>query len=163
MNLLFPGFLIAAGVAAAAVVALHFLVTRQPSTDIFPTVRFLPQAKVRSTALAIKLTDILLLLLRVAAILLLGIALAQPRFAVTTQAVAEIVMVDVSRGVARDAAWKQVVLERAAEAEAVIVFDDAAREVAASELEQILDQPPAARGSLSSALIVAMRAASRLR
>ena len=163
MSPLFPGFLIAAGVAAAAVVVLHFLITREPRTDIFPTVRFVPQAKVRSTAVAVKFTDIPLLMLRVAAIVLIGLALAQPHIAVSVKRVARIVMVDTSRAVERDAAWKDVVRERVAGAEAIIAFSDTSGEIEPEGLEQLLDAPSVTRGSLSAAMIAAMRAAARAR
>lgn len=163
MSLLFPGFLIAAGVVAAAVVALHFLVTSEPRTDIFPTVRFLPQAKARSTVVAIKFTDIPLLMLRVTAILLIGIALSQPHIAVTMKKVARIVMVDTSRAVERDAAWKDMVREHVAGADAIVAFSDTAHEIEPEALKGVLHAPSVARGSLSAAMIAAMRAAARAR
>ena len=163
MSLLFPGFLIAAGVAATTVVALHFLVTSEPRTGVFPTVRFLPQAKVRSTAVAIKFTDIALMMLRVAAILLIGLALAQPHVAVSKTRVARIVIVDTSRGVERDVAWKHLVRELVAGAAATIAFSDTSREIEPEGLERVLDAPSVMRGSLSAAMIVAMRTAARVR
>lgn len=49
MIFLAPVYLVAAGAVAAGVVALHFLSTREPDTDLLPTVRFIPDVPCRPT------------------------------------------------------------------------------------------------------------------
>jgi hypothetical protein len=70
-------FYMALGVAAGAV-ALHFIVTRQPTSSPLPTVRFVPPSAVRVTTVAPVPEDLLLLLVRVLAVLCIGAALARP-------------------------------------------------------------------------------------
>lgn len=169
MMFLAPGYFIAACVVAAAVVALHFLETRDPRTSVFPTVRFVPQAQVRSFAPVLRLTDVLLLLLRVAIVLLLGAALAQPHVPLISKEVARIVVVDVSRAVKKDDSWRALVREQAADAAAIVTFGATAREIRLQQLETMLGSPATSaesaqeRGSLSAGLIASLRAASRLR
>jgi len=97
MSFLFPGFLVAAGLVSAAVVVLHFLVTQQPRSEDLPTVRFVPDVPARSTSVAIKPSDLLLLLVRVLTIMAIGAAFAQPQLKPKHQRVSRIVMADVSR------------------------------------------------------------------
>ena len=99
ISFLHPGFLYAAGVAAAAVVALHFLVSEQPRAGVLPTVRFFPDVEVRSTALTVRLSDLLLLLIRVLTLMLIGAAFAQPQLKPSRSAILRIVALDVSRDV----------------------------------------------------------------
>lgn len=140
------------------VVALHFLVAEQPRAGVLPTVRFFPDVEVRSTTLAVRLADILLLLLRVLALLLIGAAFAQPQLKPARAATLRMVLLDQSRGAgadARDSARKYL-----AGAATVIAFDSAAFERAPADSSF---SPGVRRGSLSSALIVALRAATRMR
>jgi hypothetical protein len=76
LTFLVPAFLLAAGVVAGAVVAIHFIVTREPRTVPLSTARFAPARPVRAAARAVRLQDLLLLLLRVLMILAVGAALA---------------------------------------------------------------------------------------
>src|SRR6185437_15892071 len=96
LTFLFPGFLFAAGAIALGVVALHFLVTRQPKSETLPTVRFVPDLAVRSTAIAIRPSDLWLLLLRVLMVLLIGAAFAQPQITPRHRTIARLVLVDAS-------------------------------------------------------------------
>ncbi|MYH51402.1 MAG: hypothetical protein F4139_00470, partial [Gemmatimonadetes bacterium] len=193
-----PVYLIAAGAIAAGVVALHFLSTREPDTDLLPTVRFIPKVPVQATAITVRFTDPWLLVLRVLLILLLGAALARPLIYPLSAPVARIAVVDVSRAVrdARELADSaRPYVEGAA---AVVFFDREAREMevgtvdslgalaveAAAEdtgsegtrgmlADGVADERGAgvggaqgtrtAKGSLSSAMIAALRIASRLR
>ena len=141
MSLAYPGYLWAAAVVAAGVVALHFLVTTQPKPLLFPTVRFVPDVPTRSTAVAVRFSDLVLLLMRVAAVLLLGLAFAQPRVTAGRVRVARIAAVDTSAIVARSDAWRDSVDRATLDAAEVVSFDS----------------------RLSSGLIGSLRAASRIR
>lgn len=169
MTFLAPAYFIAACFAAAGVVALHFLVTREPRTSVFPTVRFVPQAQVRSFSLALKLTDIPLLLLRVAIVLLIGAALAQPRIPPISKDVTRIVAVDVSRAVRKDSDWRTLVREHTANADVIVALGATAAEVSPEQLDTMLVNPSTRaessgdRGSLSAGLVASLRAASRIR
>jgi hypothetical protein len=167
MIVLYPGFLWAAGLVSAGVVGLHFLTTSQPRREVFPPVRFVPEAPLHSTALAVKFSDLWLLFLRVLAIVLIGAAFAQPRLAFMRQSAARIVAVDISGTVARTPAWREQIKQATAGAATVILFDTMAREVAASSAQlESSPAPPTTATSpskLSVALIAALRAAARLR
>ena len=70
-------FILAAAVFGALVtVALHFLSVRRPKMLLLPTMRFLPDRPVRAVSRSARPSDLWLLLLRVAALLLAGIALS---------------------------------------------------------------------------------------
>ncbi len=168
MTFLFPGFLWAAGAVSLGVVVLHFLITQQPKSELLPTVRFVPDVPARSTSLAIKPSDLLLLLLRVLAIMLIGAAFAQPRLTPQHQNVSRIVVVDASRAVGNMAELVDSARPYVANAAAVVVFDSVARELpiaTASDSLTALSTRPASvrRGSYSPALIASLRAAARIR
>lgn len=169
MIFLAPAFLVAAGIVAAGVVALHFLSTREPDTDLLPTVRFVPRVPVQATTITMRFTDPWLLALRVLLILLLGTAMARPLFHPFAQPVSRIAVVDISRAVGSPGELADSARGYLDGAAAVVFFDDGAREIetgAVDSLETLRDESRwdrAPRGSLSSALIAAMRIASRLR
>lgn len=169
MIFLAPAFLVAAGIIAAGVVALHFLSTREPDTDLLPTVRFVPRVPVQATTITMRFTDPWLLALRVLLILLLGTALARPLIHPFAQPVSRIALVDVSRAVASPGELADSAGGYVDGAAAVVFFDAEAREIedgTADALEGLRDEAQwdrASRGSLSTALIAALRIASRLR
>lgn len=172
LTFLAPAFLYAAGAVALGVVALHFLVTRQPRTAVLPTVRFFPDVLARSTTLAIRPSDFLLLALRVLAILLIGAAFAQPLLVPMRRTVVRLVAVDVSGSVGNRTELADSALVYVADAAAVVLFDSIAHEVskeaAADSLRAFAARPrtgaaSAAAGRLSPALIVLLRAAARVR
>jgi hypothetical protein len=172
LTFLVPGFLYAAGAVALGVVALHFLVTQQPRTDVLPTVRFFPDVLARSTSLAIRPSDFLLLAVRVLAILLIGAAFAQPLFSPTHHTVARLVAVDVSGSVGDHAKLADSARAYIADVAAVVLFDSAAhdvsRQAAADSLRAFAARSStrvslAAPGRLSPALIALLRAAARVR
>ncbi|MEP7324938.1 MAG: BatA domain-containing protein [Gemmatimonadota bacterium] len=80
MRFLAPGWLLAGVVGALLVAAIHFLARRHPRPFSFPTARFIPERPASAAALARSPSDLLLLLLRSVAVLLLGAAFAQPVF-----------------------------------------------------------------------------------
>ena len=169
MIFLAPAFLVAAGIVAAGVVALHFLSTREPDTDLLPTVRFVPRVPVQATTITMRFTDPWLLALRVLLILLLGTALARPLIHPFAEPVSRIALVDVSRAVGSPAQLADSASGYVDGATAVVFFDDEAREIedgTAEALEGLRDEArwdQASRGSLSTALIAALRIGSRLR
>lgn len=150
-----PIWLAAAGVAAAAVVGLHLLARRPPRTYFLPTARFVPDRPARATAPTTRPSDLPVLLLRVAALLLLGAAFARP-LASPPHRARTIVTVDRSRSAAT---LDSAAVTEVRRADRVIAFDSTATMV------QEGGAVPAAsrgRGSLSTALVAAMRAASEL-
>jgi hypothetical protein len=168
LSFLHPGFLYATGAASAVVVALHFLVAEQPRAGILPTVRFFPDVEVRATALTIRLSDILLLLIRVLTLLLIGAAFAQPQLKPSRSAKLRILAMDVSRDVSRTTQVRDSAKKYLPDAATVIAFDSVATEMTPKAAPVYLDALEAGvhsqqQGSLSSALVVALRAASRLR
>jgi hypothetical protein len=76
MGLLHPGFLLL-GLAIAVPLFLHLLQRHQGPRVVFPALRYLRRAE-RESARRIKLRQILLLLLRMAAVLLIAFAAARP-------------------------------------------------------------------------------------
>ncbi|MEP6836385.1 MAG: hypothetical protein ABJB74_23550 [Gemmatimonas sp.] len=66
----------AAVFAALATCVLHFLSVRRPPVLLLPTMRFLPERPVRAVSRNARPSDLFLLLLRVLALLLLGVALS---------------------------------------------------------------------------------------
>lgn len=175
ISFLHPGFLYAAMGVAAGIVALHFLVTEQPKTGMLPTVRFFPDLPARATTLTLRLSDLLLLAMRVLTVLLVGAAFAQPRINATHRTVARIVAVDLSNGSkslreVSDSALPYIDIGASiGKAAAAVLFDSVAREVdvgqAVDSLRALADGATASRpaGSISPALIASLRAASRVR
>jgi hypothetical protein len=168
MTFLAPGFLIAAGAVSLGVVVLHFLITQQPRSELLPTVRFVPDVPARSTSLAIRPSDLFLLLLRVLAIMLIGAAFAQPQLTPSHQKVARLVVVDASRSVGNMAELADSAQQYAKGAAAVVLFDSVAHEVPQQAIADSINalasrSRSVRRGSLSPALITALRAAARVR
>src|SRR5580765_2998389 len=101
MTFLAPGFLFASLGVAAAIVALHFIVTRQPRAAVLPTARFVPDTRATAIAPARRPSDLLLMFLRVLLVLAAGAGLAKPVLTPSRAAHARVLLVDVSRS-ARD-------------------------------------------------------------
>ncbi len=155
-----PLYLFAAGAAAAVVVALHLLAWRRPTPVRFPTARFVPPSAVRAVSRAFRPTDVLLLLVRVAALLLAGLALAGPVVSPARSGVARVVVVDASRRVASLPAALDSARAHAAGADEVVwVRVDS---VAAVSSDSVRGERSEARGRLSAGLVAAVRAANRL-
>lgn len=164
MTFLAPIFLVAAAAIAAAVVALHFIVTHQPRMVPLPTARFAPDHAVRAQTRAIRLQDILLLALRVGMILAVGAALAQPVLRPPRRALARIVLADRSRAVANPAEVADSARALLDDGDALVLFDEGAIAVLANPRDSLDALAPSARrGRLSAALIAGLRAASSMR
>lgn len=157
MNWLIPSALGIAGVAVAVAVALHFIARSRPVAETLPTARFVPERPVYARTRSVGLTDILLLLLRIAAVAAIGIAVAGPMIGRHGR-VTRIVVLDRSRSVASISEARDSVKSIASATDIVIPFDSAARRpIALNALDSV--GPVAARGSLSAALAAAARAA----
>jgi len=155
----------AAGAVSAAVIALHILASKNPRVTPLPTARFVPDVPLRATARAMRLSDVLLMLVRVAMVMLVGLAFARPELTRGRKPVGRIVMVDrypaENLSAATDSARKYV-----GDRDIAYAFDSAAyrlpdKDVLASLAAKKVARVP--KGSLSTALAAAMRAASSLR
>lgn len=151
MSFLAPVWLAIAGAAAVGVVIAHLFSTNTPPKQLLPTVRFVPQGAPMAVLRTRRLTDIVLLLLRMLAVALLGLALAGAHFPV--QGPRRVVLVDASRAVGT--AHTDSTDETDA-ADRVIVFDSVARAVDASVLDTL--RRSGSRGSLSAGVVAAHRA-----
>ncbi len=168
MSFLAPLALAFGAVAAAAVVALHLLTTRRPPPLLLPTARFVPVSEARAVARASRPTDLLLLLLRLLAVLLVAAAFARPVRDAVGPRVRTVVLLDVSASVADRAAAAARARELSGVGGAVIGFDTAAREwpldsvasLAAAVTASTTGGP--ARGALSPAFVAARTAAARI-
>src|SRR6185436_20867994 len=76
MTWLIPSAIAIAAGASLVAIALHFIARSRPVAEVFPTARFIPQRAIHARTRSLALTDVLLLLLRVLAIMLLGVAVA---------------------------------------------------------------------------------------
>ncbi len=178
MSFLAPGFLALAAAAAAVVVALHFYARQRPRAALLPTARFVPDLAARAPSRASRPADLLLLLLRVLAVLLVGAAFARPVLDLGRRPVARIFVVDRSRAVRSPLGVRDTVRSRLAAGDLVVLFDSAARVVREGALDALapgaggarrggadLDVATAAlapagpRGSLSAAFALALRSA----
>lgn len=155
MSVTAPGFLAAAFAVAAAVVALHLLVLRPPPASRLPTARFVPAAPSMVRRRETWPQDRRLLALRVATILLAGLAFSGPALSGRRARSARIVALDLSAPAARDSARRYL-----GPGDVAIAFDTAARIVPNDSLGRL--GRASAASALSSALLAARRAAAQL-
>jgi hypothetical protein len=155
VNVAAPLWLVGAGVLSALVVLLHLLARRRPRPLIFPTARFIPERSASAPAAARRPSDLLLLLLRVAVVLLLGAAFARP-FRSPPRRTALIVALDRSRAASRslDDSTRRLL----SEANLVVAVDSVPHHWDSISDAQDTTRT-AARGSLSAALLAAVRSA----
>lgn len=164
MTFLAPTFLFAAALVAGAVVAIHFIVTREPRTVPLPTARFAPLQPVRTRSRRLRLQDLLLMLLRVLAILAVGTGLARPVIDPPRREVARILLVDRSHALADPAEAADSARALYAEGDAVVLFDSTATVLRAGVPDSLAALArSAAQPRLSAALIAALRTASEMR
>jgi hypothetical protein len=147
-----PLWLAVAAAVAAGVVIAHLFSTSVPPRDLLPTVRFIPEGAPLAVLRTRRLSDLLLLLLRLLAVALLGLALAGAR--VPHRGPARVVVVDASRAVRSMDAVRDSALA-VANGGALVVFDSAARRVTPDSLR--VWTASGARGSLSAGLVAAHR------
>lgn len=166
MTILAPWALWVAGGVAALVAALHFLASASPRTMLLPTTRFIPDRAASARARTIRFSDLPLLLLRVAIVMLVGLAFAWPVLSGAKRPVGRVVMVDRGRLADRDEAADSAA-KYYAQGDRLFIFDSAAHEltekfpVAGVAADRVRIAAP--RGSLSAGLAAGMRAASALR
>lgn len=160
MTWLLPSALAVAGIAALAATALHFIARSRPLAEALPTARFIPLRSVHARARSLALSDVLLLLLRVAAIAAIGAGVARPVIARARGRVARIVVVDRSRAVASAAELRDSVRSAARGADRLIAFDTTARPIAPSAIDSL--SASSAPGSLSAAFAAALRSGVEL-
>lgn len=153
---------IAAG-GALATIALHLLAWRRPPETPLPTARFVPNAPVRTVSRAVRPADLALLALRVVLLLLVGGALAGPAFVSKASGVARVIVVDRSRVSVGSTGVADSARTMLRAGDALVVFDSAARVVKNATSDSLTaSTPSSATGSLSTALVVAIRAARGL-
>ncbi|HEV7704580.1 MAG TPA: BatA domain-containing protein [Gemmatimonadaceae bacterium] len=164
MNFLAPIFFYAALGVAAGAIALHFIVTRQPTSSPLPTVRFVPTSAVRVTTVAPVPEDLLLLLVRVLAVLLIGAALARPVIVPHRRPLARVVLADVSRAVGPIETVRDSARALLGSGDVLIAFDSSARVIRSGAADSASKLVRSAReGRLSPALIAGLRAAATIR
>ena len=160
MSFAAPAFLLAGALGALAVAALHLLARQRPRAAPFPTARFIPERQARAASRALIPTDLLLLALRAAAMLLLGAAFARPAWEPARHGTARLLLVDRSRAVASAAEARDSARARWREGDGVVLFDSAARAAAAESLGALaVVRTP---GSLAGALVAAHAAAASM-
>lgn len=159
MSWLLPSAFVVAGVAVLAAIALHFIARSRPIAESLPTARFVPHRPVRARARSIALSDVLLLLVRIAAVLALGAAVAAPVFPAARGRVTRVIVVDRSRDVAdaREARDSARALFR--DGDVVVAFDSAAARTTVAALDSTIVNAP---GSLSAALTMAVRVGAQI-
>jgi hypothetical protein len=165
MSFLAPWALWAAGAVSAAVIALHILASKNPRVTALPTTKFIPDVPLRATARALRLSDVALMLLRVAAVMLVGVAFARPVLTGAKRAVGRVLMVDRSPATGREAAADSAA-KYYRDGDIAFMFDSAAYRLPEKSpfvnvtAERFSVEP---RSSLSAALAAGMRAASSMR
>jgi Aerotolerance regulator N-terminal len=163
MTFLAPGFLFASLAVAAAMVALHFIVIRQPRAAILPTARFVPDTRATTVARDRRPSDLLLMLLRALTVLAAGAGLARPALTPSRSAQARVILVDVSRSARDSIAIRDSVRAVWRNQDALVLFDSSARLISGSPNDTIgALHPTGKRGNVSAALIAALRAGSSL-
>lgn len=157
MSWLLPSALAIAGIGAIAAIALHFIARSRPLAEPLPTARFIPERPVHARMRSIKLSDVPLLLLRLAALLALGAAVAGPVFAGATGTVTRVIVADRSRAVANIDEVRDSVRAVLRAGDVLIVFDSAA---SVATLDSLRAVPLV--GSVSAALASAIRGAAAI-
>src|SRR5262245_25335862 len=132
-----PLFAWAAGLAALAVVGLHLLAWRRPPETPLPTARFAPERPIRMVSRAVRPADLLLLGIRVALVLLVGVALAGPRVEQRKTGTARVVVADRSHPTA-SAGVAAAVTKELTPGDVLVVFDSVAREVSPASADSIV-------------------------
>lgn len=162
MSFLAPAFLWMGIAAAAIAVAIHFVVTRQPRAEAFPTARFVPDSSVKAVSQATRPTDLLILLLRLLAIMSIAAAFARPVLSHNRQTSARIILADVSRSSRSLAEVRDSAKQYFRSGDLVVGFDSVPRSIESPD-SLMQGNPGSSVGNLSAALIAALRASMQLR
>ena len=155
MSFAAPLFLLLGLGLAGGVVALHLLARRTPRARDLPTVRFVPERQVSAPAPTVPPSDLWLLILRVAAVMLLSVAFARPSVE-SRDGTRRVILVDRSAGVASVAEVLDSVTRLVGPRDVVFAFDTVAVRVEA--LDDL--EGSGAPGSLTAALVTGVRAAA---
>lgn len=157
MTFLAPAWIALAAVASLVVAAIHLIAWQLPRTVLLPTARFVPDEPARRAARTLRPSDLALLALRIAVLMLGGLALARPSFRRAPQGTA--IVVAMEHGA--DSTLLQGVLR--VDHTVFVVFDTLAR--VHNSLTAALADSGTARvpASLSVGLLAAIREASTLR
>lgn len=153
-----PLWLAGAAACSLVVVALHLLARRRPRTFIYPTARFIPEQAASAPAASRRPSDLPLLLLRVVIILLTGTAFARPSLP-PPRHTTRLVLLDRSRTAPRLQDDSLTPLLR--HADLVLPFDSMPRSWSGTVATDDTNRT-APRGSLSAALLAALRRAPEL-
>ena len=162
LSFLAPAYLFAAAAAAAGLVAMHFIVRRTPRAMAFPTARFVPESVLPATGWARVPQDLLVLALRVLCVLLAGLALAGPFVQDRGARTSRVVLVDRSRAVADTGEVRDSVAAVARDGDVIMGYASSAR-VETPGASAPAEASVGGRGSLTPALVAAIRSASALR
>lgn len=161
MSWLLPSALGIAAVAALAAIALHLIARTRPVAEPLPTARFVPERTIHARTRSIAPSDVLLLVLRVAAIAALGFAVAGPVAAAPAGRVLRIIAADRSRDVASFEEVRDSVRALRHSGAVLIAFDSVATRASGLNPMDALSRSGAA-GSISAALALAEREAALL-
>ena len=168
MTFLAPAYLVAAAGASVILVALHFLATKRPEASPLPTIRFVPEQRAVATVRHVRLSHLLLLLLRVAIVLAIGAALAGPLLQAARAPLVRVVVADLSRASASPAAARDSARAWLREGDALVLVDSTVRTIAEGGRDSLAAMVPGSAaasgpGALSASLVAALRQASVLR
>lgn len=161
MSWLLPSALGVAAVAAVATIALHLIARTRPVAEPLPTARFVPERTIHARTRSVAPSDVLLLVLRVAAIAALGFAVAAPVAAAPRGRVLRIIAADRSRDVASFAEVRDSVRALRHSGAVLIAFDSVAARASGLNPMEALSRS-GAPGSISAALALAEREAALL-
>lgn len=162
MSFATPLFAWIGAAVSLGIVALHLLAWRRPPMSPLPTARFAPEAPVRTVSRAVRPADLALLALRILLVMLVAAALAGPRFTARAQGTARVVVVDRSQAGQVGAATTQAARAAFRAGDALVVFDSTAHAVTNPTVDSILAGQGKVTGSVSAALVAAIRAARTL-
>ncbi len=162
-----PWFMAAGGVAALGILALHFVVMRQPPSAVFPTTRFLPPRPAVARTVERVPEDLLPLAVRVAAVMCLSAAFARPVLHPRAVPLINLVAVDRSHDVAsvREAADSaRAVLSSNGGQQVIVLFDTSLTTIDTPGPDSLAGiKRTDGRGNVSLGLIGALRASARFR
>ncbi len=160
MSFAAPAWLAVAALASLGVVAIHLIAWRQPESVSLPTARFVPDEPARRATRTVRLSDLALMALRVAIVLLAGVGMARPSRDRARSGAARVIVVE-RRPMRADIPLADTIRALMADrVVSVIAFDTAAQAV---DVESALAPANgAAHPSLSSGLVAGIREARRL-
>jgi hypothetical protein len=158
MTLLAPLWLGVGIAAALGVLALHLIARMRPAPMLLPTARFVPDLPARAASRAPRPTDVLLLLLRAAAAILLGLAFAGPMLTPLRTPLARVVLLDRSGAVADPDSAAALAASLLHEGDVLVAFDTVAQAVTWT-VDATVPDAGQAPGDLAAALLVAVAAA----